>query len=43
MESSDLQAGYKEMSQDVEHETEALEWCETLIEDVSFDDSDNKD
>jgi len=31
----DLEAAYAEMAQDEEHETEALEWSEALISDVS--------
>jgi hypothetical protein len=38
MDPSELEAGYKEMSQDAEHEAEALEWCEALIVDVAGDD-----
>ncbi|HEY5177749.1 MAG TPA: hypothetical protein VII95_19525 [Terriglobales bacterium] len=43
MDSSELEAGYKEMSQDAEREAEALEWCEALIVDVSCDDPRNED
>jgi hypothetical protein len=31
---SGLLAGYREMANDQEHETEALEWCEGLIGDA---------
>ncbi len=38
MKARDLVAGYKEMSLDVEHEAEALEWCEALIGDIVLED-----
>jgi hypothetical protein len=40
MHSADLQAGYEEMSRDLQHETEALDWCEALVGDGFFGDSD---
>ena len=43
MDSSELETGYKEMSQDTEREAEAVEWCEALIVDVSFDSPGNED
>jgi len=33
--SQDLEAGYRAMAQDEEHEAEALEWAEALIEDAA--------
>jgi hypothetical protein len=39
MDSSELSAGYEEMSKDAEREAEALEWCEALVGDA-FSDSD---
>jgi hypothetical protein len=43
MDSSELEAGYKEMSQNDEREAEALEWCEALIVDVACDDPGTED
>ena len=40
MDSTDLQAGYEEMSRDLQHETEALDWCEALVGDAFLGDSD---
>jgi hypothetical protein len=40
MDSTDLQAGYEEMSRDLKHETEALDWCEALVEDAFLENSD---
>ena len=37
MDSSELRAGYEEMSRDAEREAEALEWCEALIGDALSD------
>jgi hypothetical protein len=37
MGSSELRAGYEEMSKNAEHEAEALEWCEALIGDALSD------
>lgn len=37
MDSTELQAGYEEMSGDAEHEAEALEWREGLVGDAFFD------
>lgn len=34
MDSTGLPASYEEVSRDVEHEADALEWCEALIGDV---------
>ena len=31
---SDLEAGYREMAKDEEHEKEALEWAEAMIGDI---------
>jgi predicted CopG family antitoxin len=31
---TDLEAGYKAMAQDEEHEAEALEWAEALVGDI---------
>jgi hypothetical protein len=35
---AELLAGYGEMAADVEHEREAMEWCEALIGDALADD-----
>ena len=40
MDSTDLQAVYEEMSRDLQHETEALDWCEALVGDAFLGDSD---
>ena len=37
MDSTELQAGYEEMSRDVQREAEALEWCEALVGDAFLD------
>jgi hypothetical protein len=37
MDSTELQAGYEEMSRDLQHEAEALEWCEGLVGDALSD------
>jgi len=35
----ELQAGYEDMARESQHEAEAIEWCEALIADVPFDDT----
>jgi hypothetical protein len=42
MDSSELRAGYEELSRDAEREAEALEWCEALIANLAFDDTENE-
>jgi len=42
MDSAEIQFGYREMSEDSDHETQALEWCEAMIADALLD-PDNED
>jgi len=42
MNSVELQHGYRQMAEDKEHETLALEWCEALVSDALLDEGDRQ-
>ena len=42
MDRTELQLGYRQMAEDHEQETLALEWCEALIGDLPSDEADEQ-